>query len=112
MPCTTLHVPPPHTHTIHPPPSTPQATHRIFRILDRDRDGFLSPDEFGQYQSSAFEMRLTEEEITTFFQVRRSFCYCTAASDASAAPLRREGTVMTSPPFPPPDPRRRVARWH
>lgn len=57
-------------HTLELTPEFERAAQRIFRILDQDRDGLLSADEFGQYQSSAFEMRLTEEEITTFFAVR------------------------------------------
>ena len=57
-------------HTLELTPEFERAAQRIFRILDQDRDGLLSADEFGQYQSSAFEMRLTEEEIMTFFAVR------------------------------------------
>jgi hypothetical protein len=61
------------------------ACQRIFRILDADRDGLLSVDEFAQYQTTVFEMRLTEDEIVTFFEVcsfalRQSAWSCWATS--------------------------------
>ena len=51
-----------------------QAVERMFRVLDVDRDGLLTHDEFTLYQMHVNALRLPEPEIAAFFDVRARLC--------------------------------------
>lgn len=51
-------------------PEYAAAIDRIFRVLDVDRDGLLSRDEFTLFQMHVGQLRLPEAEVDAFFDVR------------------------------------------
>jgi Ras family protein T1 len=55
-------------------PEFDKALKRIFRILDRDNDGYLSDEELAEFQADVFGEKLQRNHITAFKEVLLSEC--------------------------------------
>lgn len=55
-------------------PAFEKALLRIFRILDKDSDGFLNDEELISFQFEVFEKRLQKHHITAFKEVLMAEC--------------------------------------
>ena len=55
-------------------PGFEKALKRIFRILDKDNDGYLSDEELTDFQADVFGDRLTKIHITAFKEVLLNEC--------------------------------------